>query len=127
MTEHTREPVRFNWTESGMEQSDGGHYVAYPTYCFSLQQRIAALESEVALLNSANEQQRWIIQRLNDAESIVSNELKASQQREGELREALVELVATVRGECPSLLNEDSGGSSHLISQIDKALQGREK
>ena len=88
MSEHTREPVRFNWTESGMEQSDGGHYVAYPTYCFSLQQRIAALESEVALLNSANEQQRWIIQRLNDAESIVSNELKASQQREGELRDA---------------------------------------
>lgn len=35
---------------------------------------------------------------------------------------ALVELVATVRGECPALLDEDRGGSAVLIGLIDAAL-----
>lgn len=38
------------------------------------------------------------------------------------LRYLLTELVATVRGECPSLLNEDSGGSGELSTAIDEAL-----
>lgn len=39
-----------------------------------------------------------------------------------ELVEALEELYAIVRGECPSLLNEDSGGSASLDMQIAAAL-----
>lgn len=37
-------------------------------------------------------------------------------------RELLRELVALVRGECPSLLNEDSGGDVRLSMAIDAAL-----
>ena len=39
-----------------------------------------------------------------------------------DLAAALEELRALVRGECPSLLNEDSGGDANLDMQIDKAL-----
>jgi len=38
------------------------------------------------------------------------------------LRAALVELLATVKGECPSLLDEDSGGSAALEARIVDAL-----
>jgi len=34
------------------------------------------------------------------------------------LRDALTELYALVRGECPSLLNEDSGGDAQLDLRI---------
>jgi hypothetical protein len=37
-------------------------------------------------------------------------------------RDALAELVATVRGECSSLLDEDSGGSSRLSMECDDAI-----
>jgi DNA repair exonuclease SbcCD ATPase subunit len=55
-------------------------------------------------------------------------EWKASQRAESAeasrdaLREALKELRAVVLGECPSLLNEDSGGDARLALQIDKLL-----
>lgn len=39
-----------------------------------------------------------------------------------DLRELLRELHALVQGECPSLLNEDSGGDAALASHIDAAL-----
>lgn len=38
------------------------------------------------------------------------------------LAEALEELLATVKGECPSLLNEDSGGDARLDLEIQDAL-----
>ena len=38
-------------------------------------------------------------------------------------RALLRELVALVRGECPSLLNEDSGGDAKLSCDIDEALK----
>src|SRR5574343_1101355 len=38
------------------------------------------------------------------------------------LTAALEELYATVKGECPSLLNEDSGGSAQLDAQVSAAL-----
>lgn len=38
------------------------------------------------------------------------------------LRGALAELAALVRGECPSLLNEDSGGDARLSMEIDELL-----
>lgn len=34
---------------------------------------------------------------------------------------AYVELIATVRGECPSLLSEDSGGGYVLLKLVDEA------
>ena len=39
-----------------------------------------------------------------------------------EAERALEALIATVRGECPSLLNEDSGGNASLSEQVDAAL-----
>lgn len=50
--------------------------------------------------------------------------LRADNRR---LRWVLEELHALVRGECPSLLNEDSGGDSRLDMQIRAALQGESK
>jgi len=38
------------------------------------------------------------------------------------MKAALTELHATVKGECPSLLNEDSGGSARLALEIDALL-----
>ena len=43
-----------------------------------------------------------------------------------ELLDALKELLAVVRGECPSLLNEDSGGCFHLEQQIETAISHAE-
>jgi len=43
------------------------------------------------------------------------------------LRIALDELAAVVRGECPSLLDEDSGGSARLSMAIDAALAAQER
>jgi hypothetical protein len=40
-----------------------------------------------------------------------------------ELVAALEDLHATVRGECPSLLNEDSGGNARLDLKITELLQ----
>jgi hypothetical protein len=37
-------------------------------------------------------------------------------------RELLAELYALVKGECPSLLNEDSGGDARLDIAIDAEL-----
>ena len=49
---------------------------------------------------------------------------EAAEARVKVLAEALGELVAIVRGECPSLLNEDSGGNGELSHCIDTALKG---
>lgn len=38
------------------------------------------------------------------------------------VRAVLKELHALVKGECPSLLNEDSGGDARLALQIEEAL-----
>jgi len=42
--------------------------------------------------------------------------------REAALAAALCELTAIVRGECPQLLDEDSGGNSRLSIVIDLLL-----
>ena len=39
------------------------------------------------------------------------------------LREALTSLYALVKGECPSVLNEDSGGDAQLAMEIEQALK----
>lgn len=40
-----------------------------------------------------------------------------------QLRGTLAELAALVRGECPALLNEDSGGDARLSMEIDELLR----
>jgi len=49
-------------------------------------------------------------------------ERRAADAKVRELVEALTELYAAVRGECPSLLNEDSGGNARLDLKIADAL-----
>jgi hypothetical protein len=48
-------------------------------------------------------------------------------KRVAELRSVLQELHGMVWGECPSLLNEDSGGSAHLDVRINAALAVEEQ
>lgn len=62
---------------------------------------------------------KTILARVQD----VVEALAQATQREARLREALTELYALVRGECPRLLNEDSGGDAELACKIDAALE----
>lgn len=50
--------------------------------------------------------------------------LDAAEARIAALTDALTELHAMVVGECPSLLNEDSGGNGELSCQINGLLAG---
>lgn len=50
-------------------------------------------------------------------------QLATAKQEIARLREALSELHAQVQGECPSLLNEDSGGDAKLALEIESLLQ----
>jgi len=50
-----------------------------------------------------------------------SNPIRRS-DREVRLAMALVELTAMVRGECPSLLDDDSGGNARLALEIEALL-----
>lgn len=64
-----------------------------------------------------------ILERLRDAnyQNAPSRCFEAAVEIE-RLRLALRELHATVLGECPSLLNEDSGGNARLDAEIDALL-----
>lgn len=64
-----------------------------------------------------------IIERLRDAnyQNAPSRCFEAAAEIE-KLRLALRELHAMVQGECPSLLNEDSGGNARLDIQINALL-----
>lgn len=52
----------------------------------------------------------------------MQNEFAARDKEITELKGLLSELTALVKGECPSLLNEDSGGNGLLEMEISKAL-----
>ena len=52
-----------------------------------------------------------------------SNRCGQTEAERDALAALLRELVALVRGECPSLLNEDSGGDAKLSCDIDEALK----
>lgn len=53
----------------------------------------------------------------------LTDELQMECEARQRVRALLRELVALVRGECPSLLNEDSGGDAKLSCDIDEALK----
>lgn len=67
--------------------------------------------------NTFSTQTALLIDALYD--DLVARPAQAPVTRE---RELLRELAALVRGECPSLLNEDSGGDVRLSMAIDDAL-----
>jgi hypothetical protein len=52
--------------------------------------------------------------------------IAALESENNTLRHLLEDLHAMVRGECPSLLNEDSGGDARLDIQIRKVLNKTE-
>jgi hypothetical protein len=93
--------------------------------------RIAALEAENARLVREWDMARHKIRRFEwwlNANGYRGCDVPAcncgswhgghSERRVGELREALKELVATVRGECPRLLDEDRGASASLVEAL---------
>lgn len=58
------------------------------------------------------------------ADVLLMQRENAEQRQEiARLREALRELHAVVNGECPSLLNEDSGGDARLALEIEELLK----
>ena len=58
-----------------------------------------------------------------EADAVIA-EYAAHEQR---LASALREIHATVKGECPSLLDEDSGGNARLDLEIESLLTEQEK
>lgn len=57
-----------------------------------------------------------------DLQSVLAALSPPSTGGEGEAVETLADLAALVRGECPRLLNEDSGGNAELSLRIDAIL-----
>jgi hypothetical protein len=51
--------------------------------------------------------------------------IERQQARIAELVSILGALYATVKGECPALLNEDSGGNAALAIAIESALEAK--
>lgn len=64
---------------------------------------------------------------LIEAAHAVRDENERLRAERDAMAKAFLELHATVVGECPSLLNEDSGGSSVLIALVMDALAQIEK
>jgi hypothetical protein len=81
-------------------------------YC-SLRQRLTLAESAFKELRSADQQS------LKEALAEELEEIK----RVNKLQAALSELYALVKGECPSLLNEDSGGDGELDLTVSELLE----
>lgn len=63
--------------------------------------------------------------RLIDISALQSQLAAVTAERDNALS-LLEELHAVVKGECPSLLNEDSGGDAELAWNIEKALTPKE-
>jgi hypothetical protein len=82
-----------------------------------------ALEAENARLKEAYEKHYLPGIAAADLHSELAEKRISDLEAEVEaLRGALTELRAVVRGECPHLLSEDSGGNAKLAMQIDAAL-----
>ena len=81
---------------------------------------VARLEDRVATFLQETEGLREVI--ITKHEQIAC--LEASNAR---LSVLLMELYALVKGECPSLLNEDSGGNAKLSLEIVEAVAAEEK
>lgn len=84
-------------------------------YTNALQNRIDALTAEV------NEQAR-LNGMGSEREARLMAQVAEITAENAALKSLLSELTAMVNGECPSLLDEDSGGCARLAMAIDDAL-----
>lgn len=85
----------------------------------------AARAADAARLAEQAETIRQLQARERDLENALVRQERLKDTAEARcatLTAALEELYATVKGECPSLLNEDSGGSAQLDAQVSAAL-----
>ena len=125
--EHTPNPLGYDTTS-----------IPVGALCWEAADRIAELEAElerervrvaacgvVAMANtrdSAREARQVLPEYrsalLCDVERAVDREMAERERREA-AEALLLELVAVVRGECPSLLDEDSGGDARTSLDID--------
>lgn len=78
-----------------------------------------------------NEEAReWISEHYGDGQEIwcdpiaIKESIENLREENKRLREVLSELLALVISECPSLLNEDSGGDARLYLTCKSALRG---
>lgn len=89
-----------------MDEVAEGLYVDYDDHAHA----IAEKDREIGRLKQ--ELSHWTFERYRQLEADLDRVMGL-----------LEELTAQVRGECPSLLNEDSGGDARLSYAIDSALQ----
>jgi hypothetical protein len=83
-----------------------------------------ALALETELADRAEKQDAFTAMAASmDADAAMTHSVDANNINA--LTEALAELHAMVVGECPSLLDEDSGGNGELSGQIDDILNGK--
>lgn len=111
--EAERDELRFNHPAEGTVLCTCNSYPHKPTCGES--ERMALLKAELA---AARDSESHFIGINIDLEQ----ELSALRADAEKLRYLLIELVAQVRGECPSLLDEDSGGDARLSMAIDDAI-----
>ena len=89
---------------------------------------IAALkEWKQIVLGTGTDQEAVIRMAAAEYTQVAIQTWKAANEKQAQeiaaLKVALRELHAVVKGECPSLLDEDSGGLANLDMQIDELLK----
>ena len=80
------------------------------------------VEAQIAALTQERDEEARAFKRAAKDRDICRQKRVDLEARCVTLTAALEELYATVKGECPSLLNEDSGGSAQLDAQVSAAL-----
>lgn len=80
------------------------------------------LAGVVAGLEEQNARNIEALRRAEESAQFYGNRAGLLEAENARLREVLKELHTLVWGECPSLLNEDSGGDSRLDLEIEDCL-----
>ena len=90
----------------------GGEPVALLAELDEARARVAELEADLERMTAARNR--------DHQQALMNGAALAAERERREAAEALLlELVAVVRGECPSLLDEDSGGDARTSVDID--------
>lgn len=87
-----------------------------------LHDAIERQSAQIAALTQERDEEARAFKRAAKDRDICRQKRVDLEARCATLTAALEELYATVKGECPSLLNEDSGGSAQLDAQVSAAL-----
>lgn len=88
-----------------------------------------ARKAEILLLDHDKEQRAEIdrqaqaIRNLETDYILIGTQNREQKDKIARLREALKTIYALVMGECPALLNEDSGGDAALCLEIENILK----